>query len=192
MNSTSRASPVSSSRAPSDEAQGKYLVVNAQNIAHNARVNTHMYVARSRAIGASLVRLDAQRIDGFGRGDRALGRGSRARLIVSVAYSRDACSRDATARRLTRVRRFRCNSFIFLSIVSGISCGILGLTGVQGFAAHLVCMLIAAGTIATVKCERRVALYFPSLDKVLIDGPNAGFGTFVLFWTLSYNCCHLY
>lgn len=178
---------MSSSRAPSDEAQGKYLVVNAQNIAHNARVNTHMYVARSRAIGASLVRLDAQRIDGFGRGDRALGRGSCARLIVSLA-----CSRDATARRLTRVRRFRCDSFIFLSIVSGISCGILGLTGVQGFAAHLVCMLIAAGTIATVKCERRVALYFPSLDKVLIDGPNAGFGTFVLFWTLSYNCCHLY
>ena len=84
------------------------------------------------------------------------------------------------------------HSFIFLSIVSGISCGVLGLTGAQGFAAHVVCMLVVAGTIATVKCERRAALYFPSVDKVLIDGPNAGFGTFVLFWTLSYNCCHLY
>ena len=80
MNSTSRASPVSSSRAPSDEAQGKYLVVNAQNIAHNARVNTHMYVARSRAIGASAVCFIGRRIAGFGRGDRALGgRGDHAR-----------------------------------------------------------------------------------------------------------------
>lgn len=82
--------------------------------------------------------------------------------------------------------------FIFASIASGIACGILGLTGLRGLAAHCGFMLATGAAVASVKCEGKPSSYFPSIDKVFIDGPHAGFGTFVLFWTLSYNCAHLF
>jgi hypothetical protein len=53
-------------------------------------------------------------------------------------------------------------------------------------------MLATGAAVASVKCEGKPSSYFPSIDKVFIDGPHAGFGTFVLFWTLSYNCAHLF
>ena len=53
-------------------------------------------------------------------------------------------------------------------------------------------LLASACAVAASKCEGRPSTYFPSIDKVFLDGPNSGLATFVLFWTLSYNCCHLF
>lgn len=88
--------------------------------------------------------------------------------------------------------RVSARVFTYLSIVSGIAIGALGYTGVRGFAAHGVFMLASACAVAASKCEGRPTSFFPSVDKVFLDGPNAGLPTFVLFWTLSYNCCHLF
>jgi len=53
-------------------------------------------------------------------------------------------------------------------------------------------MLLTGLGVTASKCEGRPSTYFPSIDKVFLDGPNSGLATFVLFWTLSYNCCHLF
>jgi len=51
---------------------------------------------------------------------------------------------------------------------------------------------VGAIAFARVACRGDWRRYYASIDKVFVDGPLAGFGTFVLFWTLSYNCCHSY
>jgi hypothetical protein len=82
--------------------------------------------------------------------------------------------------------------FTYLSIISGIGIGAIGLTGLRGFALHGVFMLLTGVAVTASKCEGRPSTFFPSIDKVFLDGPNSGLATFVLFWTLSYNCCHLF
>lgn len=53
-------------------------------------------------------------------------------------------------------------------------------------------MLVVSGACVSWKCDGTPSAYFASVDKIFIDGPLAGLPTFVLFWTLSYNFCHLF
>lgn len=53
-------------------------------------------------------------------------------------------------------------------------------------------MLVVSGACVSWKCDGTPSAYFASIDKIFIDGPLAGLPTFVLFWTLSYNFCHLF
>ena len=106
-------------------------------------------------------------------------------FVVELSTSRTTEQLTDRGRRLWR-------RFTYLSIISGIGIGALGLTGLKGFALHGVFMLLTGLGVTASKCEGRPSTYFPSIDKVFLDGPNSGLATFVLFWTLSYNCCHLF
>ena len=81
--------------------------------------------------------------------------------------------------------------FQFLSIVSGIVTGCLGLTDLKGLAAFLAfnCLIALA---VVVKTGFDVKGHFQSFDKILVNGASASAGTFILFWTLFYNICHLF
>ena len=78
--------------------------------------------------------------------------------------------------------------FQFLSIVSGIVTGCLGLTDLKGLAAFLAfnCLIALA---VVVKTGFDVKGHFLSFDKILVNGASASAGTFILFWTLFYNIC---
>ena len=104
----------------------------------------------------------------------------------------DELSTSRTTEQPTDRGRRLWRRFTYLSIISGIGIGALGLTGLKGFALHGVFMLLTGLGVTASKCEGRPSTYFPSIDKVFLDGPNSGLATFVLFWTLSYNCCHLF
>ena len=81
--------------------------------------------------------------------------------------------------------------FQFLSIVSGIVCGVLGYTDLRGFVAFLAFnALIGCAVLA--KCDFDHAPYFLGRDKIFVGGASASAGTFILFWTLFYNICHLF
>ena len=81
--------------------------------------------------------------------------------------------------------------FQFLAIVAGIVCGCLGLTDLKGFAAFGPANVAIGGAVVA-KCGFKPSKYFIGIDKVVVDGASLGFGTFVLFWTLFYNICHLF
>lgn len=81
--------------------------------------------------------------------------------------------------------------FQFLAIVAGIVCGCLGLTDLKGFAAFGLANVAIGGAVVA-KCGFKPSKYFIGIDKVVVDGASLGFGTFVLFWTLFYNICHLF
>ena len=51
---------------------------------------------------------------------------------------------------------------------------------------------MAIGGAVVAKCGLKPSKYFIGIDKVVVDGASLGFGTFVLFWTLFYNICHLF
>jgi hypothetical protein len=81
--------------------------------------------------------------------------------------------------------------FQFLSIVSGVVCGILGFTDLAGFAFFLVFnVFIGAAVVAKLKFQH--VHFFPSLDLIFVNGASNSLGTIVLFWTLFYNICHLF
>lgn len=94
--------------------------------------------------------------------------------------------------RVTDAASGRGGRFTYLSVVSGVIVGALGVAGVKGFLAHGACAAVGGVGVAGWKCRWRPSSYFASIDKVFVDGPVAGFPTFVLFWTLSYNWCHLF
>ena len=45
---------------------------------------------------------------------------------------------------------------------------------------------------AFAKCDFDHAPYFLGRDKIFVGGASASAGTFILFWTLFYNICHLF
>ncbi len=51
---------------------------------------------------------------------------------------------------------------------------------------------MAIGGTVVAKCGFKPSKYFVGVDKVIVHGASLGFGTFVLFWTLFYNICHLF
>mmetsp|Transcript_12207 Transcript_12207/g.29507 ORF Transcript_12207/g.29507 Transcript_12207/m.29507 type:complete len:110 (+) Transcript_12207:102-431(+) len=81
--------------------------------------------------------------------------------------------------------------FQFLGIVSGVVCGILGLTDLRGLLAFLAFNAFI-GFAVVLKCKLQLHKYFFSWDKIVVDGASSGLSTFILFWTLFYNICHLF
>ena len=81
--------------------------------------------------------------------------------------------------------------FQFLSIVSGIVCGICGYTDLYGFLFFLVFNVFIGGAVVA-KLNFKPKQYFVSVDQIIVNGASNSVGTFVLFWTLFYNICHLF
>mmetsp|Transcript_114393 Transcript_114393/g.171065 ORF Transcript_114393/g.171065 Transcript_114393/m.171065 type:complete len:110 (-) Transcript_114393:158-487(-) len=78
----------------------------------------------------------------------------------------------------------------FLSIVYGIAAGVLGLTGLWGFALHIVCsILISAGLYLKAGMDPS---YFMSVTGLFVSGLTGGMGTYILVWTMAYDVVHVY
>ena len=81
--------------------------------------------------------------------------------------------------------------FQFLSIVSGIVCGVLGYTDLKGLGAFFAFNCVIGAAVCA-KLKGDVKSHFASWDKIFVAGASASAGTFILFWTLFYNICHLF
>eukprot|EP00038_Savillea_parva_P027148 m.57831 g.57831 ORF g.57831 m.57831 type:complete len:112 (-) comp7789_c0_seq1:775-1110(-) len=79
----------------------------------------------------------------------------------------------------------------FGSVLSGSLAGIVGLTGLQGFALYLVFSVVLS-VLLRVYCGSDVSLYFASSWDVYTDGIMGGLFTYLLFWTLIYGMVHIY
>ncbi|XP_077970996.1 ER membrane protein complex subunit 6-like [Styela clava] len=79
-----------------------------------------------------------------------------------------------------------------VSALGGVTAGILGLTGLYGFAFYVICasslfigILIKAGFGSSHK-------YFLSRKSVLLTGQFGALFTYILFWTFLYGMVHVY
>mmetsp|Transcript_4060 Transcript_4060/g.10233 ORF Transcript_4060/g.10233 Transcript_4060/m.10233 type:complete len:110 (+) Transcript_4060:99-428(+) len=79
----------------------------------------------------------------------------------------------------------------FGSVLSGALAGIIGLTGVNGFALYIVFSAILS-VLLRGHCGTDVSLYFASPWSVYTDGILGGLFTYLLFWTLVYGMVHIY
>mgnify|MGYP002635511204 CR=1 FL=1 len=111
------------------------------------------------------------------------------RSPASVPQARSSSS--STPEKVANNAKVNGVVFQFLAIVAGIVCGCLGLTDLKGFAAFGLANVAIGGAVVA-KCGFKPSKYFIGIDKVVVDGASLGFGTFVLFWTLFYNICHLF
>jgi ER membrane protein complex subunit 6 len=84
------------------------------------------------------------------------------------------------------------NRFTFLAIVSGAACGIIGCTDLIGLLWFAATTVVCGSLILVVSCEREPKLFVEDSFSVFSSGASAGFASFVLFWTLFYNICHLF
>lgn len=78
-----------------------------------------------------------------------------------------------------------------VSALSGCAAGILGLTGLVGFAFYLVCSLVIS-TIIFVSLGERFEKYFLSKQFIFTGVLWSGIQTYLLFWTFLYGMVHVY
>ena len=83
------------------------------------------------------------------------------------------------------------NARVFLAIVSGITSGILGLAGWNGFVSLIVIEFIFFAFIFASKLNSK-KMIFPSIFGMLFSNVFQNVMTFVLFWATSYNIVHIY
>ena len=80
-----------------------------------------------------------------------------------------------------------------MCVVSGCIAGIMGLTGLSGFALMLVLYLVTAVAVLSVKLKNDVGTYFNSgVFSFIFGGVSSHLLSFILFWTLSYGLIHIY
>lgn len=123
----------------------------------------------------------------------------RSQILPRALFTSQSSQKNITGKKLTFVdpekvannARVNDTVFQFLSIVSGIVCGVLGYTDVKGFACFLGCNCLI-GAAVCFKLKGDVKTYFHSWDLIFVKGASASAGTFILFWTLFYNICHLF
>jgi len=78
-----------------------------------------------------------------------------------------------------------------MSALSGVTAGLLGLTGTIGFAFYF----IAAVTLWLMVLFRTGSSwrnYFSSREALLTNGIFSGLFTYILFWTFIYGMVHVY
>lgn len=75
--------------------------------------------------------------------------------------------------------------------VAGATAGILGLTGLQGFAFFILYSIIVS-VMFTVKAGTNWNKYFLSRRSLWFDGILGGLFTYVLLWTFLYGMVHVY
>ena len=94
-------------------------------------------------------------------------------------------------------RAVRLNSSIIdycrtsAAAISGAAAGILGLTGLNGFAFFLVFSL-ALSLMLAMKAGQNWNNYFTTRRQIWFDGMIGGLFTYVLLWTFLYGMVHVY
>ena len=77
------------------------------------------------------------------------------------------------------------------AVIAGATAGILGLTGLYGFAFYFVFSFFLSVMLA-VKAGRNSSNYFQSSSAVWFNGVLGGLFTYVLLWTFLYGMVHVY
>ena len=75
--------------------------------------------------------------------------------------------------------------------VAGATAGIMGLTGLYGFA-FFVAYSLFLSVLLTVKVGSHWSKYFTTRRALLFDGIIGGLFTYVLLWTFLYGMVHVY
>jgi hypothetical protein len=80
-----------------------------------------------------------------------------------------------------------------MCVISGCIAGVLGLTGLTGFALMVSLYLVTAAALLVFKLRFNVKAYFNlSTPGFLIYGLFGQLLSFILFWTLAYGLVHIY
>jgi hypothetical protein len=84
-----------------------------------------------------------------------------------------------------------CRSFF--CALSGITCGILGLTSWQGFLFFILTSLLMSSLFKVIRISGPSALYFqnPTTD-IWMNGLTSGLFAYVLFWTMVNGIIRIY
>lgn len=81
---------------------------------------------------------------------------------------------------------------VLMCIVSGIICGILGLTGLQGLLFFIVSSFLTdIGLIGKMKFNLKEYTNAP-VYQFLLEGLSSTAMSFILFWTLSFAVVYIY
>ena len=81
-----------------------------------------------------------------------------------------------------------------ISALSGVTAGILGLTGLHGFIFYVICALgLFLGLILKSGGSKlKSRQYFLSRKQLLFSGQFGALFTYILFWTFLYGMVHVY
>lgn len=85
--------------------------------------------------------------------------------------------------------------FIYTSmcVIAGCMAGVIGLTGLTGFAFLAVAYVLTAVAVWVFKLQTNVKVYFnTSTLSFIFSGVFSQALSFILFWTLSYGLVHIY
>ena len=77
------------------------------------------------------------------------------------------------------------------AVIAGATAGVLGLTGLYGFAFYFLYSLLLSVMLA-VKAGRNSTNFFQSSYSVWFSGVLGGLFTYVLLWTFLYGMVHVY
>lgn len=78
-----------------------------------------------------------------------------------------------------------------MAALSGSTAGIIGLTGLLGFAFYLI-SVFSLWFLLLAKAGNNWKDFFISRRPLLTNGFMGGLGTYVLFWTFLYGMVHVY
>lgn len=78
-----------------------------------------------------------------------------------------------------------------LAVVAGTTAGILGVTGLYGFALYFAFSLLMS-LLLVAKAGTRWNCYFQSRRALWLDGMLGGLFAYVLLWTFSYGMVHVF
>ena len=85
-------------------------------------------------------------------------------------------------------------TFTSLSILSGSIAGILGATDWIGLVWYCGTILVVGGVTVVFRCKNEPKRFAAESvgSAIFGQGFSGGFASFILFWTLFYNVCHLF
>merc|ERR1712094_102171 len=86
------------------------------------------------------------------------------------------------------------HSRVVLSIMGGIAAGVMGLTALSGLLFMVVwgCMLSMVFILQIKGAGGDILDFVPSAFGLVYDTITGNAMTYIMFWTLSYDCFHLF
>lgn len=109
-------------------------------------------------------------------------------LIMSVSETRYISGQiQGNHERLGEIR-------ILSSLFSGLTAGILGLTGIYGFLFLILSSGLTGALILQFSCKGNAKFYFPNGRNEFFSIGHflSGAMTYILAWTLAYDAIHLF
>lgn len=82
---------------------------------------------------------------------------------------------------------------IVMFMVGGALCGILGLTGIEGFLFYFgVSLMVGLGITARMGFRVRDYTHDGSIVTLIMGGLTSQIMSFIMFWTLAYSLAYVY